>query len=71
VATERTDVDASEGSGAHDQAEGDRVDVQNPTTFDFNASFTWHAYVSTTRPLDLVGAELDQLIAGGPAAFVR
>lgn len=28
---------------------GDRVDVQNVTTFNFNADFTWHAYIMTTR----------------------
>lgn len=28
-------------------ADGDRVDVANPTTLDFNSDFTWHAYIES------------------------
>ncbi len=28
-------------------ADGDRVDVANPTTLDFNSDFTWHALIKT------------------------
>ncbi len=28
-------------------ADGDRVEVANPTTLDFNSDFTWHAYIKT------------------------
>jgi hypothetical protein len=29
-------------------ADGDRVDLGNPTTFDFNSDFTWHLYLKTS-----------------------
>jgi hypothetical protein len=29
-------------------ADGDRVELGNATTFNFNADFTWHAYIKTT-----------------------
>lgn len=29
-------------------AAGDRVECSNPTGFDFNRDFTWHAYIKTT-----------------------
>ena len=29
-------------------ADGDRVDVANPTTLDFNSDFTWHARIKTS-----------------------
>ncbi len=55
-------------------ADGDRVDIAAPTTFDFNRDFTWHAYIKTT---DGSGALLSRNPAGSAwnqgskALFVR
>jgi hypothetical protein len=55
-------------------AEGDRVDLGNPTTFDFNSDFTWHLYIKTS---DSSGALLSrnplasQWNQGSKALFVR
>lgn len=55
-------------------AEGDRVDLGNPTTFDFNSDFTWHLYIKTS---DSSGALLSRnplasdWNQGSKALFVR
>lgn len=55
-------------------ADGDRVAAGNPTSFDFNSDFTWHAYVKTG---DSAGAILSRNPAAGmwnqgsKALFVR
>ncbi len=51
-------TNGSQGFGGSGEAlqlntEGDYVDLANPSTFDFNGDFTWHAYIKTT---DISGA---------------
>lgn len=63
-----------DGEALRLQAEGDRVDVADPTTLDFNSDFTWHAVIKTDESSGAIlsrnprGSAWNQ---GSKALFVR